>query len=282
MLTGRPADQDCSDGDVGIYSYSLLPDGQELSLTAESDECATRSNVLPGIWELVDCESQDHSCLGVLDSGRHSSQFFDPFVPSGTPWTPRYAVLAYTVPLGWKNVADWPGTFSLAPYPLPGGDMPASPDPAAGDTAIHIFTDVVAVSEEDPCQEVKATGVGETAQDIATWVSEAPGVIATKPEKVTVGGLDAWRLDISMDPSWSRICSFDTKPGRGLFTDRPTTEGFHWGLGPDTHMRIYLADMGRGRAMLIDIESDQTADWDRYVAEATSIVESFQFQTWPN
>jgi hypothetical protein len=266
MLTARGDDSDCADGDIGIYTWTLSPSGQLLRLTAVSDECAPRLAALPGPWELVDCPESDDNCLGALDAGRHSSHFFDPFLGTGQSWTPRYAVLSYATPDGWANVADWPNDYRLAP------------DPAPGETAIYFNSDVVVVSEEDPCQEVPATGVGETAEEIATWLSTAPGVTATTPVHSNVGGLDAWRVDMSMNPAWTATCEFsEGKPTRPLFTDRGAGPGYHWGLNEATRMRAYLVDLGDGRAMLIDVETDMPDEYyTAYIEAATGIVDSLQ------
>ena len=62
------------------------------------------------------------------------------------------------------------------------------------------------------------------------WLASAPGVAATEPVAASIGGLSGWRLDVSMDPSWTTACPFSQgRPLRGLFTGSPGG-GFHWGL----------------------------------------------------
>ena len=249
----------------GTYTWSLSSSGETLELVAEDDDtCPIRGAAMVGTYWRADCSTEDDLCLGALDPGTYASQFFDPFVANEGAWSRRYGALTYTVPAEWVNAGDFPGYYTLAPVGASDGTM------------IFLASDVVVVSEEDWCQEVPATDVGETARRIAEWVSGASGIVSTDPVQTSVGGLTAWALDISLDPSWTESCPFDEgQPGRGLFTDRSPDEGFHWGIGPDGRMRLYFVDLGDGRALMIDIESTTSADYDAFVDEATTIVESF-------
>ena len=254
---------ECEVGAIGLYDWSRSAGGTVLTISMERDDCAARGNVIPGTWWSVDCEDGDAACLGSLEAASYASQFFDPFVASGS-WRPRYGALSYTVPDGWSNTADWPESFTLAP------------SSAADGAAIYLFGDVVVVSEEDPCSETADSDVGESAEEIATWLAGAPGVVTTAPTQTTIGDLEAWQLDISIDPAWTTTCPFsEGKPYRGLFTDRLAAPGFSWGIGQG-RMRIYLVDLGDGRALWINIEAATPSTFDGFVAEATTIVESFE------
>jgi hypothetical protein len=253
----------CAAGDAGEYGWSLSSSGRLLEITLVSDDCTARADGVPGTYWLMDCPTEDDNCLGPLDAGTYSSQFIDPYVVPGASWTPRFGALTYTVPDGWVNVEDWPTYFALAPENAP------------GETALYVWSDIVAAG--DPCAQTKATGVGESARELATWVAGLSGVDASAPEQVTIGGLDAWQLDVSLNRSYSKTC--DEAGGfvaKGLFTDHATAEGFGWVLTPDAHLRVHFADLGDGRALAVVIQSDQpSAYYDTFLAEATTIVESF-------
>jgi hypothetical protein len=263
LQLGGAAFDGCATDDVGVYSWGLSAPGRKtLVLSLVSDDCANRATDVPGMYTRMDCPTSGDNCLGPIDAGTYGSQFIDPFLGIGEPWSPRFGALTYTVPAGWENVDDWPTTFTLAPQ-----------DPQ-GETGLFVMSDVVAAS--DTCAQTQAAGVGETAEDLATWVAGLSGVNATAPEHITVGGLDGWRIDVSLKPSYAKTCEPEGFVSRGLFTDRDTDEGFGWTLNPGVRMRLYFAALDDGRAMVVSIQSDQTgAYFDTFLAEGTSIVESF-------
>ena len=220
---------------------------------------------MPGEWQRSACENPDNDCLGPLDSGRYSSVFVDPFVIGPEGWAPRFDAVSYEVPDGWANTGDWPGFY----------DMKRTADPEA--TGLFVVADVVAISSEDQCLDEPDPAVGRTAEELTSWLTALPGVVATEPEAVTIGGLSGYRVDVSMDPSWTATCPFSAgQPSRGLFTDSSGGD-FHWGLGPETRQRNYLLDSADGRALLIDIEAQGDATFDDLVDEATQVVESMVF-----
>jgi hypothetical protein len=136
----------------------------------------------------------------------------------------------------------------------------------------------VVVSQTDPCLEEPDPGIERTASAIVEWLVGAPGVDATVPVEVSIGGLGGWMVDIAMDPGWRTSCPFsDGEPFRALFTDALPGEGFHWGLESDMRMRIWLLALPDGRALLVDVEGDAST-YAAIVDEATAIVESFEFK----
>ena len=82
LVTGADV-TDCAAGAAGSYTWSLSPSGETLELAASgADDCATRGAAVPGTYSRSDCTTPDDNCLGTLDPGANSSQFFDPFVGS--------------------------------------------------------------------------------------------------------------------------------------------------------------------------------------------------------
>jgi hypothetical protein len=254
----------CTAGDTGTYTWSLSSSGQTLELEAEeADACAFRSATMAGTYWRADCPTAQNDCLGPLDPGTYASQFFDPFTSRPVR---RYGALSYTVPGGWLNHEDWPGFYKLAP-------VGASPE-----TMIFLASDVVVADDADSCPEIQDPGVGTSAEDIADWLATADGLVASTPAPVSIGGLDGFRVDIAMDPAWTGTCPFsDGARVRHLFTDRPSATGFDWALLEEERMRLYFLDLGEERALMIDIDSLSTAEFDAFIDEATQVVESFVF-----
>ena len=258
--------QRCPVADMGRYAWALGPGGRTLTLTVRDEACADRQAGLSGTWWLVDCPVADNGCYGVLEGGTYSSQYFDPFVPANGIWEARFGALVFTLPPKWANTADWPESFTLEP-----------PD-APGNVGIYLVSGVVVPAGDDPCSEAPSTSGGQTAQEILDWLSSAPGLVVSAPTAVTVGGLDGWRLELSMDPAWATPCPAFSNggPGRVTFVDRAAGEGFAWGFLAGQRERLFLLDIGDGRTLLIDISAPSQGAFDDLANKATTIVESFQ------
>ncbi len=256
----------CAVGDVGTYGWSSTPGAKKVMFTLIEDACVQRAAVIPGEWLSSDCDNADNFCLGKLEAGSYSSFFFDPWTTAGGAWRPRFGAVTYEVPAGWASHEDWPHAYGLRPQSAP------------VDASIHLWSDIVIVSESDPCSQAPEPTVERTARAMTDWLTSAPGIVATEPAAVSIGGLSGWRLDIAMDPTWTTVCSFsEGQPSRGLFTDSEPGEGLHSTLGADTRMRLYVLDLGDGRTLVIHVEAQDAATFDGMVEEATSIVESMVF-----
>jgi hypothetical protein len=267
VLTSVENPGGCRVGDVGRYQWSLSPGGTKLILDHVQDECNSRAAVLPGEWQRSACASPDIWCLGPLEASRYASQFFDPFVPAGDPSKPRFGALTYEVPAGWHNLEDEPANYRLA-------------RPERTDARIDVFSEVRVVSQADPCLEEPDPDIERTATAITGWLARAPGVMSTDPLAVSVGGLDGWMLDLTMDPDWTPPCSFSEGEGGPygvLFTDGEPSENFSWHVRPGMQLRLYVLDLGDGRALLIEIEIGDAANRASLIDEATAIVESFEY-----
>ncbi len=104
----------CDGGTVGDYTWSLSSGGGRLTIRAVSDACATRLAAITGDWYRVGCKDPRSPCLGDLEPGTYASQIIAPHLKPGETSSPTYAAVTYTVPDGWANAADFPGSFSLA------------------------------------------------------------------------------------------------------------------------------------------------------------------------
>ena len=103
----------CTQGDVGLYDWTLSPKGTKLQLAATEDACAARRAAFEGEWERSACRNPDNNCLGDLEAGTYKSQFIGPRLDEGEPWTANYGAFSYTVPDGWANTYDFPDGYVL-------------------------------------------------------------------------------------------------------------------------------------------------------------------------
>jgi hypothetical protein len=264
-VTSQTAEPDCAD--PGTYTWQLSPSGQSLQLASEDDSCATRRAAFTGTFWKTDCPTENNYCLGPVDAGTYASQYFDPFVAHDGPWKARFGALEYTVPAGWGNGHDWPEFFGLGP------------SGQEGNPQIYFASDVLPVPDDDQCKDAPSTTVGRSAEAIAGWVDGLAGVdVVTPLEQVTVGGLPAWQIDIRIAKGWTATCPWNTEhtPDRVLFTDgTPANDGFSWGIPGGSSMRLWLVDLGDGRALMIDFESETQATFVASVDDATTVVGSY-------
>ena len=114
-----------------------------------------------------------------LEPGDYTSQVFE------TPVT-------FKVPEAWKIFEDEPGQFGLARMANDGPPLFILRDIDAAAAGCSLHTD---------------PGVGRGAADLTRWLASHKGLVTTKPVPVTVGGLDGYMVDVSLDPSWTKVCS---------------------------------------------------------------------------
>ncbi len=264
----------CAVGDAGTYAWSLTPRGTKLHVNVVDDQCRARAEVLAGDWLRADCQDPlppDGLCLGTLEAGDYTSQYFDPFQAPGPGWRARYGVLRYTVPDGWENLQDEAWNYHLHRV----GDPP--------DSGIFLFGDVRIWDQGEDCAATIDQSVGTAARPILEWLQSTDGIDAGIPRDIRLGGITGMfgsRLDVRMDPAWTATCPFSGgKPFRGLFVDSdPAESGTAWGLLPDTRMRLFVFQLPDQRTMVIAIEAPDDPTWDGLVEDATRVVEGMLIQ----
>jgi len=254
----------CGAGDEGIYRFVLSPGAGYLSLVADREACAARSQAISGDWVRSDCPDKQRTCLGDLEAGHHVSSKFTPFARFAD-WKYNYGRFGYTVPDSWANPEEDKTFYVLAKQ-------------ATGeDDAIWLLSDVVAHSQDVACPEGGAApGIGRTASALSVWLTTLPGLTATPPQRATVGGLSGYTLDVSVAASWKRSCPGDTTPTVALFADA-AGPGHDFKVQGNGRMRLFLLDLGDGRTLLIDVWALDKATFDALVAEAMPVVQTFQF-----
>lgn len=270
-LRGATTDAGCKPGDEGTYSFKLDASGTALTLTPISDACGPRAVALAGDWARVGCTDDQGWCLGDLASGSHQSNVFTPLVLPAD-WQYDYGRFSYTVPDGWANIEDFPTHYRLAKQGAPDS------------TAIFLWADVVPHSQDASCSRTAEPGVGRTASAITDWLTTLPGLVATTPTPVTVGGLSGFWLDLSVAADWTQTCPYsEGKPLVMTFVDsdvdsNPGPEGFDWNVLAGGYARYFLLDLGDGRTLLIEIGASDKASWDAFVADAMPVIETFVFR----
>lgn len=266
-LVGATTDGGCKPLDEGTYSFSLDASETVLTLIPIADACGPRAAALAGDWVHVGCTVDEGWCLGDLEPGIHRSTVFTPFVPAAS-WQYDYGQLTYTVPAGWRNIADCAWCYVLEQQ-----DAPVN-------TNINVWSEVVPHAQGDQCSTAPEPGVGRTADEIVSWLTALPGLVTTTPEPISIGGLEGTMVDLSVSPTWTASCPYAYSPDLPLvstFSDPIAGDGFDWNIQGDGRTRIIALDLGDGRALIIDIEAQNKADYDALLPGAMEVVNTFSF-----
>ena len=275
----------CAAGDTGSYDWSVSDGGQLLTLTLATDDCAPRGRFLAGDWIRSACLNPDNQCLGVVEPGTYPSQFFSPRVSLEDGWQADLGSLSYTVPAGWAASDDWPSTYGLAPA----DDYVAfwaeqSTDPVWPD-AVIVWARPAAVTP-DACSFTHAVGDGQTPAQLAEAVSSVPGVIATTPVPVEIGGRPDISIDVRIADGWTGTCP-EISEGRPFvpLVAEAVEDGYRIGLGGQDPsvagsdpQRLIFLDIGGGHIVMIQVDSLTEDTFEPFVAQAMPIIESFRFE----
>ena len=163
--------------------------------------------------------------------------------------------------------------------------LPTLQDQPATDTFIFMIAQPrLAAAFEDGavCGEFPvASGVGSGADDIVGALSARPGVIASPPTAVTIGGYEGTLIDLRLDPAWTGGCTAPDGPvvGVPILTGPGVGAGPSVGLAPDAPVRLILVDVGGGRTMATVVacaEPSTLAFFDAQVATAMPVIESIE------
>lgn len=213
---------------VGLGASSLLDRGTDPSPTASAETSSPSPNACPN--------PDGGTCAGLLVAGPHRSEQFIP---------PIEYIIPPDSPVAWDNPEDHPGTFTL---------HPAGPDT----DAIFLFRDVRVLTEG--CTPTFDPAVGNTAAEIAAWMTANPGITSTLAEPVTHGGLRGVLLDIAASGTYTTVCPDEPSgypaglPVLPLFAGAGSGD-LTWYVGGDERMRLYLLDMPGGGNIVISIDA---------------------------
>jgi hypothetical protein len=250
------AENGCQKGDRGSYTFSLGPSGKTLALHAIADACAARSTAISGDWNRIN--DRTCACLGDMDPGAHVSAIFNPFVEPSA-WVRNYGAFSYEVAAGWQNGADEDSNYFLTKQGT-----------AEGGPQIVLWSGAAANSQDASCAPALEPGIGRTPAALASWLKGLPGVVATTPALITVGGLSGMTLDLSMKPTWTH--SYCNSPNPSVRTLNELD------VAGTTHERIILLDAGSGGTLLVEIDAPDKATFDAFVVDAMQVVNTFQFK----
>ncbi len=187
-------------------------------------------------------------------------------LPPGTYTSTAFKpAVTYTVPAGWRIVSDSSDYFALQPV-------------ASDITGIHFFRDPLAASQDLACPTTAEPGVGKLSLELATWIRGLPGMIASSPRIVTMGGLRGVELDLALNTGWTASCPFaNGVPTVPLFVG--ANGNLRWVVAGNERLRVALLDVPGGGTVVVDVDAFDGTLMDGLLAAATPIVQSLSFAT---
>jgi hypothetical protein len=197
------------------------------------------------------------NCLGTLKPGGvYRSRAFIPPIHYVVPFGPEV----------WDNPEDRPGTFTLHP------EGPKT-------DAIFLFRDVRVITPG--CNPTFDGSVGNTAGEIAAWMTGNEDLTAGEPKAVTIGGLVGLQLDIAASGTYDTVCPNDRETYAAGLPIVPLFAGagsgdLTWFVGGDERIRLYLLDMPGGGNLVIGVDAIG-GDFERLLEACQPVIDSLVF-----
>ncbi len=215
-------------------------------------------------------------CGAELAAGSYSSRFF------AHPVT-------FAVPAGWAESWDLSKGLALerqADFVNEGSFRSANLGPT-----IYVFPDPEPAIQDAACKVTTQPGIGSSADSLATWVANRPGVDASTPTDVAIGSLTGRMVDVDVKPTWAKNCPVLDGHGvrqpppvpyialvRGAVPGGEPADQWEWGPNRPERQRYIFVDIGGGRTVAIVLDAPLPADFDRLVADAMPIVRTMTFE----
>lgn len=183
--------------------------------------------------------------------------------PGGTATSAGFSpAVTYILPAGWESVEDLPGFLHLRPV---GSEV----------TGIYLFRDPAAASQDAACPETAEPGVGTGAKELATWISERPGLVASSPAPVTIGGLTGYVVDVGIREGWTASCPFaNGSPTVSLLVG---SAGYRWVVVGSERLRLSVLDIPSGGTIAVDVDAFDGRLIDDLLSAAGPIVDGLRF-----
>jgi hypothetical protein len=171
------------------------------------------------------------------------------------------------VPTGWRNDEDLPGNFLL--YRLQDDQT------VSGGSYLGIYQNVAAAATN--CLEQPQPGVDRTPKALVQWFRSVPGLVASPPQTVTLGGLTGYRIDIQVAKG-KEACSFDggAAVGTPLITGGGTSS-LHHVAASDIDVRLIILGWEGGNVTLEITSAKELFPPGAYATTVRPILDSVHF-----
>ena len=116
-------------------------------------------------------------------------------------------------------------------------------------------------------------GIGTGAEELATWLSQRPQLVATASVETALAGRTAYRLDIELSSEAGELCGM---PCAHLLNG-PTPTSYAYGISGPQKARVYLLELPNGDTVMVAIEDVDGRGLESEVDAAQPILNSLAF-----
>lgn len=192
---------------------------------------------------------QGTPCAGQLTAGHHQSSAFQP-------------ALAYDVPTHWTNPLD-----KVNAYVLHSSDGP--------DHYVGLRSHVAIPVQDANCKVTRKAGAGNGVTDWVDFLTKNPGLHASAPEQMTIGGYPAARVTFTVAATWTQTCPNSLGPAVITITNDATVTGFNEMVDDQT---TSLTVVGvPGQTVLIEVQTGGPSSQDLVWNMVKPIIDSMTF-----
>jgi len=237
---------------VAVIGYNLVPRGSNAIIGGQptASPSTPSPTATPSVEVIGECVDPVSKCRGALAAGTYGSREFG-------------AALTYAVPSGWVNNIDRFRAFGL------GSDE--------GYIGLMTGPFVVGWADSD-CPGYAPAGAGSTATEVVASLSRDPRLLIAPAQVLSIGDRTAEVLDIQIAPSWTGTCiSSEGLPAVNVLSTTGDRSGPGFGLAGTERTRAIFLDVGETVVAINIGISDANADFESFVAEAMTIIESMRF-----
>jgi hypothetical protein len=195
------------------------------------------------------CDDPAYRCAGLLTAGPISTAAFRPR-------------LAFTIPAGWANSLDRERSYNLKPVD--------------NLTYFQVLSQNAIPEQNGACTAERKAGAKTTVAAFVQFYTSHPGLVATAPVPITVGGYAGQRVTVHVKATWTATCPGSIAPAVVLLTDTVTApDRVIW--IDDQYTTLWIFDVA-GTTVVARVESGPSADAAaRDQQRVQPIIDSFVF-----
>ena len=199
----------------------------------------------------VQCEDNLAGCEGPLAAGEHQSSQFDP-------------TFTFTTPDGWRNVIDQSAIYKL--------------HPSSGDPYVLLWSDASIALQDAACSATPDPTKGRKAADWIEMLTTHPGLVASAPVNIDVGGREAGQqVELALDPDWTTTCPQHDGPHVSFLTQAIRGEAAEYGLGGTERVLVTVVDIGRRTVVILSYGPVDPDSFASSTQAVHAIIASFRF-----
>jgi hypothetical protein len=243
---------------LGVVGYNLLP-GQGVGVPHPTPTAAPTPTLLPtpsftATPEPIACEDDLPGCLGPLSAGAHESSQLEPKLFYETTGEPGE----------WLNVIDLSTVYKI--------DLGNPNDPY-----VIAWTNVAIGNDLDACVVKPTVGAGNTVQDWIDMLQAHPGLDATTPTPIDLGGSKGQSIEVTVKPGYSACPSNGTQAVTFIIDTDPVAGTIPYGVGTGQRMLLDIIDVD-GKTVILQVYGPTNRDTFLNVTQKTrDLIDTFKF-----